>query len=429
MSSTKLMKVVDGLLAKRPGKRSNRPSRSRARQGTAALPAAYASHVRPRFNMRALDASTVRVSGCDLVYPIPRDIDEDFATIFAMFPANPAYWIGTRISQIAAAYQTYRPMSFKVSYIPQVAVTTPGTVFMGTLWNQAAPINNIQQTLFTSNGGCLTQCYVPCDTTVKCGKNLQQNLFQMTGALSPDTCPFLFAAGVRGANVVPGYFYVEYTYELRNPIGSSWVFNVVADTTAGMLTELPYYSNMTIVLLDEAGGFGPGTQLDLEVDGTVFYHGSKINLDPSVKLQLYSNMQAIITPNNFAEYYNITTVQLIANDGETVSKQAATSEFEVVPPDAEDLGYPVSVQPGFTLVEYDPVTKEVVSIQNDAPNASAYTRRVKKGRRYKILNAIGKAVRWVAAFGKVFFSQLNAQPALTAVQSDILPSNYTIKEL
>lgn len=58
---------------------------------------------------------------------------------------------------------------------------------------------------------------------------MPQNLFNMSGDLTWDTCPFYFMALARGASndggstaLVPGYFFVEYSYDLKNPIGSSW---------------------------------------------------------------------------------------------------------------------------------------------------------------------------------------------------------------
>lgn len=258
---------------------------------TRALPAAYASHVRARFNMISRTASSCRCAGTDLIYPIPATVSSATDTLFAIFPCNPAYWSGTRIAQIAPAYQNYRPIRFHVSYIPQVAVTQPGTVFMGTLWNEGAPVNDIQQSLFTSNGGCLTQCYIPCDTTVSLGSNLQQNLFQMTDSLNPDTCPFLFLAGVRGGEVVPGYFYVTYEYEFKNPIGRAWTFYNSGLTTYGALPDVAQYNNQTIVLTSQLGNFGPGTQLDRESNG-VFYHGSPVTtLTSSTPCILYANTQ------------------------------------------------------------------------------------------------------------------------------------------
>lgn len=280
---------------RRVSRRSARRTKTRIsripRQMTRALPAAYASHVRARFNMISRTASSCRCAGTDLIYPIPATVSSATDTLFAIFPCNPAYWSGTRIAQIAPAYQNYRPIKFHVSYIPQVAVTQPGTVFMGTLWNEGAPVNDIQQSLFTSNGGCLTQCYIPCDTVVSLGSNLQQNLFQMTDSLNPDTCPFLFLAGIRGGGVVPGYFYVTYEYEFKNPIGRAWTFYNSGLTTYGALPDVAQYNNQTIVLTSQLGNFGPGTQLDRESNG-VFYHGSPVTtLTSSTPCILYANTQ------------------------------------------------------------------------------------------------------------------------------------------
>lgn len=278
---------------KRRGPRRAAPKRSG--QYTAALPAAYTTHVQPRFSIESRTADTCIVSGTDLVYSIPATVLDDDNTLFSLFPANPAYWTGTKISQIAPAYMTYRPLAFRVSYIPQVAVTQQGTVFMGTLWNGAAPSDNIQQSLFTSNGGLLTQCYVPADRTVSLGRNLQQNLFTMNDSLNPDTCPFLYMAGVRGASVVPGYFYVSYRYEFRNPLGSAWLYATTPGLTVADLPGIPRYANMSIVLMEAAAGFGPGTIMDYERDGTITYHNTAVSLASNVSIILFANQQSSLT--------------------------------------------------------------------------------------------------------------------------------------
>lgn len=268
----------------------NNPSWGRA------LPAAYASHVRPRLNVLATGENTVRVSGCDLVYPLPNNVETGFnSAIFAVIPCNPAYWTGTRVAQFAPAYMNYRPLAMTFSYIPQVAVTQSGTVFMGTLWNGAAPLSNIQQTLFTSNGGCLTQCYVPCDTTIKLGTNLQQNLFTMSGAMSPNTSPFIFMAGVRGSEVVPGYFYVTYTFEFKNPIGQTWNYGRTEVRSMAQLGPTTRHQNSSIVLLTQAGDLGPGTILDYESDG-VYYNGSPYPLSTNIQVIEFFNSQEIENP-------------------------------------------------------------------------------------------------------------------------------------
>lgn len=292
------------------------------------LPAAYASHVRPRFNVFSRSATAARVSGCDLVYPIPDSVEADGANIFALIPCNPAYWTGTRIAQFAPAYMNYRPLSITFSYIPQVAVTQAGTVFMGTVWNGAAPASNIQQSLVTSNGGCLTQCYVPCDTTINLGSNLPQNLFTLSGALGPDSSPFLFLAGVRGASVIPGYFYVSYTYEFKNPIGQAWDYGRSNVLTGSNIPTESSHPNSSLVLLSQSGAYGPGTIFDLENDG-VFYQGTSVTLSPSSYVIEFFNQQAGQTA--LARVAPVTSEHSIVAARTGSSSSISLSDFTFIP--------------------------------------------------------------------------------------------------
>lgn len=284
------------------------------------LPAAYASHVRPRFNVATRTATGAVVSGCDLVYPLPSMVSVDSDYIFAVIPSNPAYWAGTRIAQFAPAYMNFRPLKMTFSYIPQVAVTQAGTVFMGTLWNGSAPATNLQQTLFTSNGGCLTQCYVPCDTTVTLGTNLQQNLFTLNGDINPDTSPFIFVAGVRGAAVVPGYFYVTYTYEFKNPVGQSWSYGNTGLITVSSLSTIPAFGNRSLILMSSAAGYGPGTVFDVEDTNSVRYRGTAVDLPSTANAIVLYNGQSAKT-DGLASSPVITQV---AYAGETVPLSAFT---------------------------------------------------------------------------------------------------------
>lgn len=71
----------------------------------------------------------------------------------------------------------------------------------------------------------MTQCYVPATSRIKLGNSLPQRLFYMQGEFNQDTNPFVWialnAGGLDGAETpqVPGYFFVEYVYELSNPLG------------------------------------------------------------------------------------------------------------------------------------------------------------------------------------------------------------------
>lgn len=291
--STQLSKLINAL-AKNSKTHKKKNSRSGNRRGRTlrAMPAAYAAHVRPRFNIISRSDRHCVVSGCDLIYKIPATLNSNGDAIFSVITANPAYWKGTRIGRIAPAYQTYRPISFKVSYIPQVAVTQSGTVFMGTLWDMAPPLDNLQQTLLTSNGGQLTQCYIPADSTVSLGRNLQQNLFKISGSLDTDTNPFIFCVGVAGANIIPGYLYVTYRYELRNPIGDSWTFINSGITTVSSLPIQDNTANGSIILMNQVATLGPGTILDRESGASqFFYHGSQIDLPEQTSVIYLNNFQ------------------------------------------------------------------------------------------------------------------------------------------
>lgn len=127
------------------------------------MPMAYSTHVRSYFRMRPAPGSRLRVAGCDLVSPI--QFDRVFSTteavdfrpmrLFSVITANPVYWLGTRVSAIAAAYFNYRPIRMCFHYVPQVPVTVAGTVVAGTLWCGQSPSSDLQQTLVTSNGGIM----------------------------------------------------------------------------------------------------------------------------------------------------------------------------------------------------------------------------------------------------------------------------------
>lgn len=76
-----------------------------------------------------------------------------------------------------------------------MAVTQTGTVTMGTLWDTSVRSADLQQTLVTSNGGAITQCYNASSRSVALGSNLQYNLFNLAGFLDARTNPFTFVAG------------------------------------------------------------------------------------------------------------------------------------------------------------------------------------------------------------------------------------------
>lgn len=256
--------------------RRSRKVTTRRGPGLQALPAAYSTHVRPSCTILSKSANVMRVSGKDLVYRIPDQLIDSTNPVFVTIPCNPAYWKGTRVANFAAAYMNYRPIRMTFSYVPQVSVVQPGTIVAGTLWNGAALPSEYQQTLVTSNGGGMVQCYLPGDFRITLGSNLQQNLFTTGGDLNPDTSPFIFVAAVAGATVVPGYFFVSYTFEFKNPVGSAWSYGTELTTDASSASkgaDNTSFVNRDPIMVDGKPKFGPGTIFDVE---EVLENGEKV---------------------------------------------------------------------------------------------------------------------------------------------------------
>lgn len=260
------------------------------------MAAAVIKNFKKDFQVLSQTGNTMRVKGRDLVYSIPSTLNTQNDTdIMTVIPANPAYWTGTRVSAIASGYQNYRPMKFNVSYVPQCAVTQQGNVIAGTLWAMAPSKQNLQQTLRTSNGGMLTQCYKPHTSRVQLRGNLQFNLFRMGGKFDQEANPFIFIAlsiATTDANnnrIIPGYFYVTYEYEFKNPIGNTVQYynsNIVKKKV------LEGYSNISAINLQQnSAPLGSILQLD---DDEYSYNDDKVDLTSDSLLWYFANSDTTI---------------------------------------------------------------------------------------------------------------------------------------
>jgi hypothetical protein len=213
-------------------------------------------------------------------------VDQQDTGVITVIPANPCYWLGTRIAALAQGYQNFRPLMFKVSYVPQCAVTQQGNVIAGTLWNTLPSPSNFQQTLRTSPGGMMTQCYKPATTAVTMRSNLQFNLFRCAGKFDQESNPFTYIAlaiatvNENNQRIIPGYFYVDYAYTFKNPIGYSHVF---------------FNSGMTT----------PQQQLDMDYENMAL-----ISCTTTDKVALGALIQADVVDNQITYTYNESTVQL-----------------------------------------------------------------------------------------------------------------------
>jgi hypothetical protein len=247
---------------------NNRKKRANIIRGKK-IAAASARNFNKKFNVLRQNGNSVRVTGRDLIYSIPDDLTSPIQTsnVITVIPANPAYWKGPRIAALAAGYQNYRPILFKITYVPMCAVTQQGNVIGGTIWDDGIDNANIQQSLRTSNGGFMTQCYVPHTTRIRPKSNLQFNLYRMGGDFTTTSNPFIFVAiaiGCKNTNdkrVTPGYFYVTWSFELKNPIGSVNSYN-----NSGLIQyeDIKAEMNTTMINLDPSSPIPFGAYINVE---------------------------------------------------------------------------------------------------------------------------------------------------------------------
>jgi hypothetical protein len=255
---------------------------------------AKTNYFKKNFKILNQTGNTMRVKGRDLIYSIPDGLENLSSTnIITIITANPAYWSGTRMAGIASAYQNYRPIKFHVHYVPQCAVTQQGNVIAGTLWNIAPNNTNLQQTLRTSNGGMLVQCYKNAVSKVQLGRNLQFNLFRMGGKFDQESNPFIFAAmtiattDTNGNRINPGYFYLDYEYELKNPIGDT-----IKYYNSGLIQKKNYngnYINETAIYCEKDKDINQLSILQLD-NNQYSYHEQIVNVDEDDYIWYFNNM-------------------------------------------------------------------------------------------------------------------------------------------
>lgn len=194
-----------------------RPRPGRFRYVPRGTPAAFSRRLNATWSMYTRGRSTY-VTGHDI---LSLDVDRSAGEsgVFWTFPVNPVYWTGTQIAAVASSYMSYRPLRLRIQYKPKVGTSESGSVTFGTCFDKVVTASNLQRTLNASNGGFTTQVYHPSQTTISCGTNLNQNLYNTCG--SPDDVdvnPFTMVAYTDcSKSGIPGEFVVYYTYKLTNP--------------------------------------------------------------------------------------------------------------------------------------------------------------------------------------------------------------------
>lgn len=235
MNSIKKLSRV--LAAPSKGGKKNRPNRVRRRRAfrvrrqplrsrvPRGILAGYGSPVTASFfQSRSRDGEIVR--GMDLVTS-PYQPSQNECNISYFITANPASWNGTRIASVAAGYQNYRPLSFKIHYRPQVGSTSELSLTIGTVWQNTYITSRsaIEPSLVTSPGGTYLPAWQSSCSVVPLGRRLPQKMFPVR---DPDFTTVPFSVVCRSAEggtsspsvPMPGRIFIEYVYEFRNAIGS-----------------------------------------------------------------------------------------------------------------------------------------------------------------------------------------------------------------
>lgn len=315
VNNKKQRKININIINRKPLRKGNGKPKNRK------IAAANVRNMNRDFKILYQDGTTVKVTGRDLVYQIPSTLAGNYGSeVITIIPANPCYWLGTRIAALAQGYQNFRPLNMKFTYIPQVAVTQQGNVICGTLWNQAPSNENIQQSLRTSNGGMLSQCYKSFTSVVRMKSNLQFNLYKTAGTFDQESNPFNFMAlaigttNSQGDQLIPGYFYVTWSFLLKNPIGNT---NVYSNSGLKRWVDVKDNDNenQTIVFLNNDDGeipMGAILQVDYDEEENIYvtYNGSHYQMDDNDKIWYFANssIQQVNAMRTFEQsklYYSV----------------------------------------------------------------------------------------------------------------------------
>lgn len=259
-------KTTTTLIKKQPTKRrtAKRRIRRSRKMRTIKIPAAQGVRI-PRSSFRRVSSKNneqeIILEGEDLIIPTPDALPTNATSwpIFLSIPANPLYWKGTRVSGIAAVYQQYRPLKFEVEYVPQVPVTCPGQVIYGTLYNKGVSKEAFQQTLMTSNGGGMTQCYLKSHSHVICNKKtLPLTLYNTFDSMNENVAnPFNWVAHYSGqwsgqgtaTTSQPGWVWVKWRYLFSVGLGSqSGEVIVYNQTDAAMAASNNFFAGWGVAL-------------------------------------------------------------------------------------------------------------------------------------------------------------------------------------
>lgn len=165
----------------------------------------------------------------------------------------------------------------------------------------------------------------------------------MGGAFNQQSNPFVFVAMAIGCKnslnhrIIPGYFYVTWTFELKNPIGTNGQFTNSGLTT---YTTIRPALNTTLVNIDMEGELPFGAYIDVEYENeqlTPKYNNTPIELEETTPVWAFQSL-GTITMNNAMQkriihYNSISTntfVQMPTDEDQAIIYTKSTDSYYTI---------------------------------------------------------------------------------------------------
>jgi len=278
----------------------------------------------------------IHIKGKDLVLPLRSEGIPDNG-LYAILPANPAYWNSTRIKNIAILNQYYKPTKMILEYVPSVSKFQKGTITIGTISNMTMQDQDIQSMLIASTSGGNYSCSNNFSKYIQLNQLLQQNKFLISSKVDKESVPFYIIVHLsdikdeNGEFISPGNFYINYEYIFYNPISKPLSFNY--DQNILIKDFNKDYKNITLVLTEVNSGYEIGTIIDVEYINNRYvylYNGSEVQLyEESRASVMYSVLDNI--PQNFT--LDLTSYTKVTDQPATTVVEASNFLIVVLPND------------------------------------------------------------------------------------------------
>lgn len=138
-------------------------------------------------------------------------------------PIAPQMWTGTRTQTLSTTWQSFKPLSLNIRWMPTCPTTTQGTISFGTIVGgikMGVEVNDAQSihaALCSTHGGFMTSVWRSAGSSVKLKGTLTKPLYP-TSQASEDEIPLWVAAySDWRENSNDGYLILSGTFKLANP--------------------------------------------------------------------------------------------------------------------------------------------------------------------------------------------------------------------